>query len=385
MQRELLDTDGRPVIYAGRHADRVAGLPDGRPVLSEWDVTFHRLAGLLEGPGAVVVLDAFSFPFELVTRNWPDVPLVVALLEADAEFLAAVFGPPLFGRVGFFDRLVVGDDGVWRELRRRYGWAEGQRVGVEGDEPEAVAAELYDRLAAEPEAPPELGGEEYEALRYWRERGEALAASAPHRAVCSVRHGLAFNKAMHRAQAAAIESQFAAARGNRDPGVPLEVLEVGAGAGRWAASFDPAGTRFVGADVSEGMVRAARANFPELRFDLMGADLKLPYEDESFDLVFTVTVLHHNPTPAKRALLSEMWRVARPGGRLMFLEDFVAGRQSEAGTVYPMSVLKFVELVLEATGGQVVLEHVESLRYPHDDVSRGGLISLSRLGVPRRW
>jgi ubiquinone/menaquinone biosynthesis C-methylase UbiE len=95
--------------------------------------------------------------------------------------------------------------------------------------------------------------------------------------------------------------------------------------------------------------------------------------------------MHHNPTPAKRSLLSEMWRVTRPGGRLLFLEDFVVGGWSERSTVYPMSVLKFVELLLEATNGQVTLEHVESLRYPHDDMTRGGVLAVNKLGVPRRW
>jgi SAM-dependent methyltransferase len=133
------------------------------------------------------------------------------------------------------------------------------------------------------------------------------------------------------------------------------------------------------------MVATARANFPERSFEQLGPDLGFPYDDESFDLVFSVTVMHHNPTPAKRALLTEMWRVAKPGGRLLFLEDFVTGAWSERSTVYPMSVLGFVELLLEATAGRVVLDHVESLRYPHDDVTRAGLIAVSKLGVPKRW
>ena len=133
------------------------------------------------------------------------------------------------------------------------------------------------------------------------------------------------------------------------------------------------------------MIEAARSNFPEANFDQLGDDLLFPYEDETFDLVFTVTVLRHNPTPKKKTLLSEMWRVTKPGGRLMFLEDFVAGVQSESSTVYPMSVLRFVDLVLETTAGQVTLEHVESIRYPHDDLTRAGLISLSKLGIPRKW
>jgi ubiquinone/menaquinone biosynthesis C-methylase UbiE len=192
-----------------------------------------------------------------------------------------------------------------------------------------------------------------------------------------------FNKALHHVQATALKPWFAAAQEKRDAEVPLDVLEVGAGAGRWASSFNPTKTRFVGIDVSEDLVRAARTSIPEGRFDLLSSDLLFPYEDESFDLAFSVSVMHHNPAPAKRTLLSEMWRVARPGGRLLFLETFVFTKQPEKLDIYPMSVTEFVDLIFDATAGQVVLEHVESLRYPDEDLRRGGLISLLRLGTQK--
>jgi SAM-dependent methyltransferase len=382
------NTDVRPVVYAGRLADRVAGadLPDDRPVLSEWDVLPSHLAAAMERAPALVILDPFSFPFEAMTQDQWDVPLVLALpSEFDAEFLSAVFGEALFERLGFFDRIATPHTVLWEDLRQRYGWTSSQRIEAGGDSPGEAAAEIFALLETGSATPDFAGDDHYEVYRYWSERGEALASSAPHRAVCSARHGLVLDKAMHRVQKAALEPQFAAVRGARVEGVPFDVLEVGVGVGRWAASFNLAKTRFVGVDISEGMVRAVRDDFPEGRFDHLGSDLLFPYDDESFDLVFTVDVLHHNPTPAKRTLLSEMWRVARPGGRLLYLEDFVAQKRSPRSTVYPMSVLKFAELVLEATAGQVVLEHVESLRYPRDEVVRGGLISLSKLGVPKRW
>jgi SAM-dependent methyltransferase len=380
-------TTGGPVIYAGRFADRVAQPPGSSAVLSDWDVLPARLAAGLEEATALVVLDPFSFPFEAMTVEQWDLP-IIPLLPAryDADFLQSVFGAPLFERLTFFDRVAVPEGSpVWEDLRRRYRWTEGQRVEVRGESPEEAAAEICALLEAESSEPSFSGDGSYEALRYWSERGDALAGSVPHRAICSVRHGAGFNKAIHRVQRKALEPQFAAARGARAEDVPFDVLEVGAGVGRWAASFDPARTRFSGVDVSEGMISAARANFPEASFERLGPDLGLPHEDESFDLVYTVTVMHHNPTPAKRTLLSEMWRVARPGGRLIFLEDFVAAKRTEDSTVYPMSVQGFVELLLEATAGQVVLEHFESVRYPHDDMTSGGLLAVTRLGVPKRW
>jgi ubiquinone/menaquinone biosynthesis C-methylase UbiE len=382
------DKANLPVFYAGRYFDRVAdaGLLGERAVLSDWDVLPSQLSRALERASALVVLDMFSFPFESLTGELRDVPLILlSPAQLDAGFLTTVFGTAAFARLGFFDRVAVGNAGLWERLRRRYGWTEGQRVEVEDERPEHAAAEISAALETESALLAPFGENDYEADRYWTERGDALAGNAPHRAICSVHHGLRFNKAIHRVQAKALGPQFAAARGTQAGEVPFDVLEVGVGVGRWAASFDLSRTRFTGVDISEGMVEAARANFPQCCFDRLGDESILPYGDESFDLAYSVTVMHHNPTPTKRALISEMWRVTRPGGRLLFLEDFVSSGWSTKSTVYPMSVSKFTELLVEATAGQVVLEHVESVRYQHDDFARGGLLSVSKLGVAKTW
>ena len=382
------DRTEHPVFYAGRFSEEVAdaGLPGDHTVLSDWDVLPSQLASALERASILVVLDMFSFPFESLTGDLEDVPLVLLLpTGSDAAFLATVFGKAAFSRLGFFDRIAAPDDDAWAGLRQRYGLTEGQRLEVEDGRPGHAASEIRAALEAEAESHATFGEGDYEADRYWTERGDALAGHAPHRAICSVNHSPKFNKAIHRVQAMALRPQFAAARGTQAEEVPFDVLEVGAGVGRWAASFDPAKTRFTGVDISEGMVEAARKNFPDCHFDLLGEEQVLPYGNESFDLSFSVTVMHHNPTPTKRDLVSEMWRVTRPGGRLMFLEDFVSGGWSTTSTVYPMSVNEFVGLLVEATAGQVVLEHFESVRYQHDDFTRGGLLSVTKLGVAKTW
>jgi SAM-dependent methyltransferase len=382
------DRAEHPVFYAGRFSEEVtdAGLPGDHTVLSDWDVLPPQLSSALQRASILVVLDMFSFPFESLTGDLEDVPLILLLPTGlDANFLATVFGRTAFSRLGFFDRIATPDDDAWDDLRRMYGLTEGQRVEIEDGHPGHAAPEILAALEAEAAFHGPFGEGDYEADRYWSERGDALAGSAPHRAICSVNHSPRFNKAIHKVQAKVLRPQFAAARGTQAEEVPFDVLEVGAGVGRWAASFDPAKARFTGVDISEGMVEAARKNFPQCRFDRIGEEPVLPYGDESFDLSFSVTVMHHNPTPTKRALICEMWRVTRPGGRLMFLEDFVSGGWSTTSTVYPMSVNEFVELLVEATAGQVVLEHVESVRYRHDDFTRGGLLGVSKLGVAKTW
>ncbi len=380
-------TSLRTIVYAGRFADKVssAELPEGCEVLGEWDVLPFQLASL-EHATTLVVLDLFSFPFEFMTKEQWDVPLVVIVPSGfDATFLSAVFGEAVLGRLGFFDRVATADRDLWKELRLRYRWAGSQRIELRDTLPDEVATEICGRLEGEAAVTPVSSDEDYETIRYWKERGDALAHSAPQRAIHVAHRDPAFDKAVYRVQWEALGPQFVAARGVRAEDVPFEALEVGVGVGRWASKLDPANTRLTGLDVSESMIQAARADFPEGRFDLLEEGLAFPYAEESFDLAFTVSVMHHNPTTAKRTLISEMWRVTRPGGRLMFLEDFVSEKRTPGSTVYPMSISGFVDLVLEATAGRVVLEHFEALRYPHDPFFRGGLLSLSKVGTPQAW
>ncbi len=336
-------TTSHPVLYAGRFVGDVPreALPEDCLLLGDWDALPGPLADAADGASVVVVGDLLSFPFEALVGEARDVPLVLVLPPGrDAGFLSAVFGGTVFEGLGFFDRIATPDEATWRALRRRYGWAEGQRVAA-GGAPERVAVEVL------------------EGLPDGDERAE---------------------KAAHRTLEAALLPRFAAARGLDAGEVPMDVLQVGVGDGRWATGFDPATTRFCGVDEDEGAVSRAVRNSPEGDFRKLGPGLSVPQPDEGFDLTFSVGALGGYPVEEKRALISEMWRVTRPGGRLLFLEDFVDGEAPHA-----VSVSAFVEILMGATAGQVVLEHVESVRYPGEDTVRSGVLALSRLGVPGRW
>ena len=360
--RASTDADRHPVVYAGRFVDQLAGadLPDDCVVLGERDALPHKLTGVLDRANTLVFLDPLSFPFDALSGGQWDIPMIGVLPSGvDAGSLTSDLGAVLFERLGFFDRIVAPDPAAWHELRRRYRWAESQRIPVASDHPSEVVKMVRTLLA----------------------RGSSSPATSE---TGSTDRDPRLDKALHRVQAAALEPRFAAAQGKQATEVSLDVLEVGTGAGRWASSFDPTQARFIGIDAREDLLESARANFPEVRFDRLGPDLLFPYEDESFDLVFSVAVMHHNPAPAKRTMLSEMWRVCRPGGGILFLEDFVFTGEPEEPSLHPTSVTKFVDLLLEATAGQVVLDYAESLRYPGEELHTGGLISLLRLGVPKQ-
>jgi len=96
-----------------------------------------------------------------------------------------------------------------------------------------------------------------------------------------------------------------------------EVLEVGVGAGTDFIQWARAGARAHGIDITEEAIRNTRQ-----RLELNGltceslqvADAeRLPFPDESFDLVYSYGVIHHTPDTVKA--LEEIVRVMRIGGR----------------------------------------------------------------------
>jgi ubiquinone/menaquinone biosynthesis C-methylase UbiE len=98
-------------------------------------------------------------------------------------------------------------------------------------------------------------------------------------------------------------------------------LELGCGTGFFTLNLKLGGVLDEGhvTDLSPGMVDVAQRNARSLGFDVEGrvADAeRLPYEDESFDLVIGHAVLHH--IPDLDLAFREVLRVLKPGGRFVF-------------------------------------------------------------------
>ncbi len=98
------------------------------------------------------------------------------------------------------------------------------------------------------------------------------------------------------------------------------VLEVGVGTGLNLPLY-PSGVTLTGVDLSPAMLEIARQRATQLGLaaDLREADAQaLPFPDASFDTV--VCTLSLCAIPDDRAAIAEMWRVLRPGGRLLLLD-----------------------------------------------------------------
>jgi len=108
------------------------------------------------------------------------------------------------------------------------------------------------------------------------------------------------------------------------------VLEIGCGSGGYALHLaEKVGCRLVGLDINAPGVRnanrlaLARGLASQARFDQCDVSKELPFEDKTFDAVFSNDVLCH--LPARPEILGEMFRVLKPGGRMLFSDALVVG------------------------------------------------------------
>lgn len=98
---------------------------------------------------------------------------------------------------------------------------------------------------------------------------------------------------------------------------PARALDVGCGTGALAQRLAAAGYDVTGIDPSRGMLDVAAERAPQVTTRQASAT-DLPFDDDSFDLVYSVATFHHiAAADAVRAALREIARVARPGGTIV--------------------------------------------------------------------
>lgn len=143
------------------------------------------------------------------------------------------------------------------------------------------------------------------------------------------------------------------------------VLDVGSSSGylarKLAAVTGPAG-HVTGVDPSETAIAYARRRaLPAMSFAVAVAqDLNLP--DASYDVVTCTLAIHHIPARKREAAFREMYRVTKPGGRLL-AADFDPARRP-----FPLHAGPLEELAtaagyqIQASGRLPLLRYVLAVR-----------------------
>ena len=110
------------------------------------------------------------------------------------------------------------------------------------------------------------------------------------------------------------------------------VLDFGCGIGRNAGLLGECANKYIGVDVSAGMLRRARGDVRLIN------GLPLPFGDDTFEFVFVFWVLQHIVCDAKlKETIREFKRCLRPGGKVVICERS-STQASEAGM--PESYIK---------------------------------------------
>jgi ubiquinone/menaquinone biosynthesis C-methylase UbiE len=155
------------------------------------------------------------------------------------------------------------------------------------------------------------------------------------------------------------------------------VLDVGCSSGylarKLAAATGPAG-HVTGVDPSEPAIGYARRLATSAQTYTVGAAQALPLPDANFDVVTSTLALHHVPARRRPDALAEMYRVTKPGGRLL-IADFDPSRpplplhpgarrtRHAAATVGPLEELAAqAGYQVAATGTLPLLRYVTAIR-----------------------
>jgi ubiquinone/menaquinone biosynthesis C-methylase UbiE len=103
---------------------------------------------------------------------------------------------------------------------------------------------------------------------------------------------------------------------------PEAILDFGTGIGNsipHLAKLFPA-AKLVGLDVSQKSLDIAERRFAGMADYVRYDGTRAPFEDQSFDLVFSACVFHHIDGSEHRAIFSELKRLLRPGGAMVIFE-----------------------------------------------------------------
>ncbi len=104
----------------------------------------------------------------------------------------------------------------------------------------------------------------------------------------------------------------------------MQVLDIGCGTGVHLDLYKKYGCKLYGVDTSPAMLGMAKQRLGDSADLRLGDATSIPFEDNSFDLVLCMLVLHEMDQATRLAVIAEMKRVIKADGHILLI-DFHAG------------------------------------------------------------
>jgi ubiquinone/menaquinone biosynthesis C-methylase UbiE len=113
------------------------------------------------------------------------------------------------------------------------------------------------------------------------------------------------------------------------------LLEIGCGLGTDLLQFARGGAQVTGIDLTPASIELVKKRFAlyglPVRAQVADAE-RLPFSDNSYDAVYSFGVLHHTPNTQKS--IDEVYRVLKPGGRIIIMLYHRRSHHVQLGSVY---------------------------------------------------
>jgi SAM-dependent methyltransferase len=107
-------------------------------------------------------------------------------------------------------------------------------------------------------------------------------------------------------------------RAGQDMGAMESILDFGCGCGRVMRHWhDLGGPELNGCDYNPYLAGWCAENLPFAQFKVNELEPPLPYEDDQFDLVYSVSIFTHLDEGLQRPCIEELGRIVRPGGLVL--------------------------------------------------------------------
>lgn len=147
-----------------------------------------------------------------------------------------------------------------------------------------------------------------------------------------------------------------------------KVLDIGCGNGYILSKYAQEGATVHGVDITETGVDLTKKRFEIFNISLNGGEIivanaeDLPFEDNYFDCVCSMGVLHHTPDTQKA--IDEAYRVLKPGGRMIMM--FYA--KDSLLNKWNFSLLRYIHPKYFGMSRQELVNSVDGFGNPKGDI-----------------